>query len=166
MSEEKAFKRNITEQFYSHKTNQYNINLDPKNPARNLQSNETWGDGHRTYNEQWDDFNTKNGDGCSSEWMVEKGYICTGGSNTTADEWKRCPVGYKHFRYFENTGYDNCIPETEAYNVIFCLIIVVLAIGMIKYFAKEFIRVYKFGQQNNEEVNRRIKDANNIEFHR
>ena len=64
--------------------------------------------------------------------MVEKGYICTGGSSTTFDEWKRCPVGYKHFRYFENTDYVECIPESDTYNAIFYIIIALLAIGMIK----------------------------------
>ena len=35
----------------------------------------------------WDDGNTKNGDGCSSNWAVETGYICTGGTPSTLDAW-------------------------------------------------------------------------------
>ena len=119
----------------------------------NQSSNETWGDGHRIGYEQWDDSNTENGDGCSSEWVVEKGYICTGGSNTTSDEWKRCPVGYKHFRYFENTGYVKCIPESDAYNIIFYIIIVVLVIGMIKHVIYNFFMyVNEIDEQNNSEL--------------
>ena len=46
-----------------------------------------WGNGIRDGDEQWDDRNTKDGDGWSSLWMVENGYACTGGSTTTKDAW-------------------------------------------------------------------------------
>ena len=50
---------------------------------------ETWGDAKRfniiaTY---WDDGNTSNGDGCSSNWSIETGWICSGGTLTSPDSW-------------------------------------------------------------------------------
>ena len=46
-----------------------------------------WGDGKRTGVETWDDANVNSGDGWSSTWTVESGYIWTGGSSTTKDVW-------------------------------------------------------------------------------
>ena len=153
MSEEKAFNGNITEQLHSQTTNEYNINIKPNNYARNLQNGETWGDGLRTLNEQWDDSNTQNGDGCSSKWVVEKGYICSGGNNATFDKWKRCPVGYKHFRFFEHTDFVKCIPETDTYDAIFYITIVVLVIGMFKNLIyKFFLYINGIDKQNNSEL--------------
>ena len=45
-----------------------------------------WGDGLRVGSEVWDDRNTSNGDGCSSDCsLIESGYMCTGGSSTSKD---------------------------------------------------------------------------------
>ena len=111
----------------------------------------TWGDGFRIEDEQWDDSNINNGDGCNSNWVVEEGFICTGGNDTVSDKWIRCPVGYKSFRYYENTDYVECIPETNRFDTIFYFILIVLGIGMIKYFMKDFIRVYKLDKKNRRE---------------
>ena len=107
----------------------------------------TWGDGFRIEDEKWDDLNTNNGDGCNSNWVVEEGFICTGGNATVSDKWIRCPVGYESFRYFENTDYVECRPETDKYDVVFYITIVVLMIGMVKYFMKDFIRVYNLDEK-------------------
>ena len=113
------------------------------NVKRNLQSNqsgnETWGNGLRIDGEKWDDANTKNGDGWSSEWVVEEGCVCTGGNSTASDKWMRCPVGYKHFRDFESTDYVEWTPENDPYNTIFYITIVVSVIGMIKHMVYSFI---------------------------
>ena len=45
------------------------------------------GDGKRTGVETWDDGKVNSGDGWSSTWTVESGYIWTGGSSTTKDVW-------------------------------------------------------------------------------
>ena len=37
--------------------------------------------------EGWDDHNLANGDGCSSTWIKETGWTCTGGTPTTPDTW-------------------------------------------------------------------------------
>ena len=108
----------------------------------------TWGDGLRIEDEQWDDLNTNNGDGCSSKCTVEKGYICSGGNAILSDKWVRCPVGYKNHKYFENTDYTECIPETDDYDTIFYMTIMFLGIGMIKYFLKDFMRVYILDKHN------------------
>ena len=155
----------MTEKLPSHEKKhqeRYKINLGQNNAARSLQENQSgndaWGDGLRTSNEHWDDSNTKNGDGCSSEWEVEKGYICTRDNSTSSDEWIRCPAGYKSFRYFENSDYVECKPESDRYNVIFYITIVVLGIGMIKYFIKDFIRVYKQDKENRNDMHYTIED--------
>ena len=47
---------------------------------------EIWGDGLRVGSEKWDDGNTSNGDGCSSNCLtIESGYQCAGGSSTSKD---------------------------------------------------------------------------------
>ena len=112
---------------------------------------ETCGDGIRIDDEQWDDSNKNNGDGCNSKCKVEEGYICSGGNAIISDKWVRCPAGYKHYRYFENTDYVECTPETENYNTIFYIIIVILTIGMIKYFIKNLIRAYKQKKTKNSD---------------
>ena len=137
----------------------------------------TWGDGFRIEDEQWDDSNTNNGDGCNSNWVVEEGFICTGGSAIVSDKWIRCPVGYKSYNKFSQ-----CKPENDKFTIIFYFTIVIFWIGMIKYFIKDYIRVYKLDKQNkynrylmqdeqqDEQMNNRIienmKDKNHIEFHR
>jgi len=35
-----------------------------------------WGDTYIHSTEEWDDYNTNNGDGCSENWMIEEGYVC------------------------------------------------------------------------------------------
>ena len=50
-------------------------------------ASEVWGDQRRTGTETCDDGNIASGDGCSSNWTVETGYICTGGSSTSKDTW-------------------------------------------------------------------------------
>ena len=112
---------------------------------------ETWGDGLRIEDEQWDDSNKNDGDGCSSNWVVEKGFICTGGNIIVSDKCIKCPVGYKSFRYYESTDYVECRPETDRYDTILYFIFTVLGIGMIKYFMKDYIRVYILDIQNRRE---------------
>ena len=46
-----------------------------------------WGDGYRVGSEQWDDADTKNGDGCDYQCNVEIGYKCAGGSSLNSDVW-------------------------------------------------------------------------------
>jgi cysteine-rich repeat protein len=47
------------------------------------------GDGRRnnTIPAYWDDKNLEDGDGCSSTWSIENGYICSGGSLFQKDTW-------------------------------------------------------------------------------
>ena len=47
-----------------------------------------WGNGViNNSEEEWDDGNYYNFDGCSTDWKVEKGFVCTGGSSTTLTTW-------------------------------------------------------------------------------
>ena len=47
-----------------------------------------WGDNLRVTGETWDNGNTSNGDGCSSDWQtVEVGWTCKGGSPSSGDIW-------------------------------------------------------------------------------
>jgi cysteine-rich repeat protein len=56
---------------------------------------EVWGDGLRVGVEIWDDSNISDGDGWSSDWRsTESGYICTGGSSTSADTCTKWADGY------------------------------------------------------------------------
>ena len=52
---------------------------------------EIWGDGFRFNKNEtyWDDGNLANGDGCSMNWKIEKGWNCTEGTKTNADVWKQ-----------------------------------------------------------------------------
>ena len=53
---------------------------------------EICGDGVNLGEHRCDDGNTVSGDGCSSECQIEQGYICTGGSSTSADKcWDITP---------------------------------------------------------------------------
>ena len=48
-----------------------------------------WGDG-RVFdpsNTFWDDGNTIDGDGCSHNWVIETGWVCSEGSKTAKDKW-------------------------------------------------------------------------------
>jgi cysteine-rich repeat protein len=55
-------------------------------PTNSSQCTEICGDGiHVSKLIQCDDGNLINGDGCSSTCMIEAGYNCSGGSNTTKD---------------------------------------------------------------------------------
>ena len=128
----------------------------------------TCGDGMRIDDEQWDDSNTNDKDGCSSTCTVEKGYICTGGNAVTSDKWVRCAVGYKPYRYFQNTDYVECIPETDTYNVVFYITIIFLITGMIKYLITNFVRVYKQDKlceskdENSHNENERTNSVNSL----
>ena len=48
-----------------------------------------WGNGVRDGDEQWDDKKPKNNDGWSSNWLVEDGYMWTGGSSNSTDVWTK-----------------------------------------------------------------------------
>ena len=53
------------------------------------------GDGFRAGSEVWDDGNTSNGDGCSSDWStIESGYAWTGGSLTSKDTCTLWSAGF------------------------------------------------------------------------
>jgi cysteine-rich repeat protein len=54
----------------------------------------TCGDGNEASDEGCDDDDTDNGDGCSSTCTVEAGWVCSGGSETTADTCTQCAAGY------------------------------------------------------------------------
>ena len=71
----------------------------------------TCGDGLRHASESCDDGNTNNGDGCTNGCVVEDGYICSGGSVTSADtctcvpqitgayyydDWKKINFSFSH----------------------------------------------------------------------
>ena len=54
-----------------------------------------WGDNRRAGTEKWDDGNTANGDGCSSDWSsVETGFKWSGGTTTSKDVWTAWDPGY------------------------------------------------------------------------
>jgi cysteine-rich repeat protein len=44
-----------------------------------------------------DDQNSSNGDGCSSIWTIEVGFICTGGSSSSQDTWQEIWGDAKRF---------------------------------------------------------------------
>ncbi|CAI2385601.1 unnamed protein product [Moneuplotes crassus] len=53
------------------------------------------GDGLRVGTELCDDFNTDNGDGCSSNCAaIDSGYVCSGGSSTQSDTCTECTSGF------------------------------------------------------------------------
>ena len=60
---------------------------------------EIWGDGVKfnTLFSYWDDGNKISGDGWSSSWSVETGFIWSGGSNVGKDTWEICGDGIKSF---------------------------------------------------------------------
>ena len=158
--------------YYGGQRIELNVTCPTEHASRNLQNdqstNEVCGDGLRNRGEQWDDSNTKSGDGWSSEWVVEKGYICTGGSNVTADQWVRCPIGYKSFRYFENSDYVLCIPEDHTYNAVFYITVAFLVIGMMKHLIYNFI-MYLIKKEERIEPRRKIdqnkRNFNGIQIH-
>ena len=54
-----------------------------------------WGDGKKAGNEKWDDANTINGDGWSSNWLsIETNYVWSGGSPNTKDTWSFWSSGF------------------------------------------------------------------------
>ena len=58
---------------------------DPLNPTLWIPH---WSDGRKAGNEKWDDANTINGDGWSSNWLsIETNYVWSGGSPNTKDTW-------------------------------------------------------------------------------
>ena len=56
-----------------------------------------WGDRIKTGAEGWDDGNTNNGDGCSSSWLIETGWIWRGGSISSWDIWSEICGDGKRF---------------------------------------------------------------------
>ena len=52
-----------------------------------------WGDSKKHDRENWDDGNSNNGDGWSSECEIEDYWIWSGGNVTNRDTWSRCPSG-------------------------------------------------------------------------
>ena len=44
------------------------------------------GDWFKTGNEQWDDWNTLNGDGCNLTWIIEAGWTWNGVSNIASNK--------------------------------------------------------------------------------
>ena len=56
---------------------------------------ELCGDGKRVGIEKCDDGNTANGDGCSSSWIIENDWYCSGGSLTSKDIWMTWSIGYQ-----------------------------------------------------------------------
>ena len=63
---------------------------------------DTWteicGDGKKfnSFTTYWDDGNKANGDGWSSVWAVENGYVCSGGTSSTIDTWsEKCGDGIR-----------------------------------------------------------------------
>ena len=66
---------------------------------------EIWGDGRRfnSNSAYWDDGNLISSDGCSSNWIVEKGWKWSCGSSVKADTWAEvCGDG---IRFNENSTY-------------------------------------------------------------
>ena len=53
-----------------------------------------WGDGFRKGSEKWDDGNLIDGDGWTSQWIVEDGYACVGGDLGVTDVWTQWDLGY------------------------------------------------------------------------
>ena len=53
-----------------------------------------WGDGVRKGSEKWDDANLTDGDGWTSQWIVEDGYVCVGGELGITDVWVQWDLGY------------------------------------------------------------------------
>lgn len=52
-----------------------------------------------------DDGNTSDGDGCSSDCLVEDGFVCSGGTTTTADDcYEDCGDGMR-FTTSSNTDF-------------------------------------------------------------
>ena len=66
---------------------------------------EKWGDGKRlnTISTYWDDGNVVDGDGWSSTWSIEAGWIWVGGNSTTKDKWEKWGDGVRL-----NTLTNNC----------------------------------------------------------
>ena len=63
-----------------------------------------WGDSLRAGSETWDDANTSSGDGWSSTWSIESGYIWNGGSTTTKDTCTKWSSGF-----YPNSSKTQCI---------------------------------------------------------
>ena len=81
---------------------------------------EIWGDGIRfnlniTY---WDDNNIVNSDGCSSSWIVETGWSCTGGSSSSQDIWREIWGDGKRFNSNSTYWDDENIKNSDGCNSI------------------------------------------------
>ena len=54
-----------------------------------------WGDSKRVGSEKCDDGNTNPSDGWANDWSsVDSGWVCSGGSSSSADTWTQCATGY------------------------------------------------------------------------
>ena len=63
------------------------------------------GDGKRAGSETWDDGGVTNGDGCSSTWTIESGYIWVGGTTSTRDTCSACTAGL-----YPDAVKSSCVP--------------------------------------------------------
>ena len=75
-----------------------------------------WGDGLRVCPEGWDDGNNNSGDGCSSSWVVEDGYVWNGGNYWRADFWYEIwgdglDIGFYDWDDGNIIGGDGCDPS-------------------------------------------------------
>ena len=64
------------------------------------------GDGLRAGSEERDDGGIVNGDGWSSTWTIQAGYIWTGGTPTTKDTWTTCTA-----ELYPDTAKSSCVPQ-------------------------------------------------------
>ena len=66
-----------------------------------------WGDGIRIGSEKCDDGNLADGDGWTSQWIVEDGYVWVGGELGVTDVWFQCDMGYD-----PNPDFSVCVGAT------------------------------------------------------
>ena len=80
----------------------------PDAETNNLEHTEwgpVWGDGLKHDTEEWDDDNLSSTvDGCTSQWKINDGYVCYGGTVTKKDTWIRWLDGST-----PNSDKDECI---------------------------------------------------------
>ena len=65
------------------------------------------GDAIKAGSEGWEDGNSSNGDGCSSNCVVEDGYKCSGGSIYSIDTWTKWSKGF----YTDYSNTSQCITK-------------------------------------------------------
>ena len=66
-----------------------------------------WGDGIRVGSEKCDDGNLVDGEGWSSQWIIEDGYVWVGGEFGVTDVWIQCDMGYD-----PNPDFSVCVGAT------------------------------------------------------